>query len=107
MDKFRPIWEDTGHNLVTKSLECESESQTPDHAAPIYKKSHPLSITFTVFKYPSKTLGQFIKRLRLDKRLEQRELAKKIAVHESSIYNWENERKRLSEKKKVSPVFLR
>jgi len=71
---------------------------SPDHAAHIYKKSQPLSVTFTVSKYPSETLGQFLKKLRLEKGLEQRELGQRICVSEVSVYNWENERKVPSKK---------
>jgi transcriptional regulator with XRE-family HTH domain len=51
-----------------------------------------LSITFTVSKYPSETLGQLLRRLKLEKGLEQRELAKKLRVHRNTIYEWENDR---------------
>lgn len=36
--------------------------------------------------------------MRLEKGLEQRELARKIGVGEASVYNSENDRKRLSPK---------
>jgi len=39
-----------------------------------------------------------IKKLRLEKGLEQRELAGKIGVSGTSVYNWENDRKRPSRK---------
>jgi len=70
-----------------------------DHAVQIYKNSHPVNITFSVSKYRSETLGQFIKKLRLEKGLEQRELAKRLRVHPNTIYDWENDRKRPSERK--------
>ena len=65
----------------------------PDHAVPIYKNSHPVNITFTISKYPSGTLGQFLKKLRLERGLEQRELARKLRVNKNSVYEWENDRK--------------
>jgi DNA-binding XRE family transcriptional regulator len=64
-----------------------------DHAVQIYKNSHPFNITFTVSKYPSETLGQFLKKLRLEKGLEQKELAKRLRVHRNTVYEWENDRK--------------
>jgi len=65
---------------------------TPDHAVSIYKKSHAMTITFTVSKYPSETLGQFLRRLRLEKGLEQRKLARKLRLHRNTVYEWENDR---------------
>jgi DNA-binding XRE family transcriptional regulator len=73
-------------------------TRTDARAVQIYKNSHPLSITFTVSKYPSETLGQFLKKLRLEKGLEQWELAKKLRVHRNTIYEWENDRHRPSGK---------
>jgi len=64
-----------------------------DHAVPIYKNSHPVNITFSVSKYPSGTLGQFIRKLRLEKGLEQWEVARKLRVHRNTVYEWENDRK--------------
>jgi len=58
----------------------------------IYKNSQSVNITFTVSKYPSETLGQFLKRLRLEKGLEQRELAKRLQVHRNTVYEWESDR---------------
>jgi transcriptional regulator with XRE-family HTH domain len=51
-----------------------------------------------VTEYPSGTLGQFLRRLRLEKGLEQKQLAKKIGVHKLSVYCWEKDRKRPSRK---------
>ena len=65
---------------------------TNDHAVHIYKDSHFHGITFTISKYPSKTLGQFLRKLRLEKGLEQRELARKLRVHRNTIYEWENDK---------------
>jgi len=39
-------------------------------------------------------LGQFLRRLRLKKGLEQGELARKLRVHRNTIYEWENDRHR-------------
>jgi len=46
-----------------------------------------------VSKYQSETLGQFIRKLRVLKGLEQRELARKLRVHRNTVYEWENDRK--------------
>jgi len=48
-----------------------------DLSVQIYKNSHPLSITFTVSKYPSKILGQFIKKLGLEKRVGAKRVVQK------------------------------
>ncbi len=42
--------------------------------------------------YPQtlKTLGDHLRKRRLDLKLLQREVAQKLGVGESSIYNWEN-----------------
>jgi len=45
-----------------------------------------VNITFTVSKHPSETFGQFIKKLRLQKGLEQRELARKLTVRGNTVY---------------------
>jgi ribosome-binding protein aMBF1 (putative translation factor) len=67
-----------------------------DHVVPIYKNHEPLCITFTISRHPTETLGQFLKKLRLEKGLEQRELVKKLRVNKSSVYEWENDRKKPS-----------
>jgi len=54
-------------------------------------------VTFKAPKPPSapypkrlKTLGDHLRKKRLDLKLQQKELAKKLGVSETSIYNWEN-----------------
>jgi DNA-binding transcriptional regulator YiaG len=71
---------------------------TDDHAVPIYKNSQPVKITFTVSKYATRTLGELIRELRLEKGLEQRELAKRLGVHRNTVYDWETDRHRPSPK---------
>jgi DNA-binding transcriptional regulator YiaG len=68
----------------------------PDHAAQTYENSQTLKITFTISKYPSETLGQFLRKLRLEKRLEQGQLAKKLRGHRNTVYEWESGRRRPS-----------
>jgi hypothetical protein len=54
----------TGLNLAvspTLSKLIFSDVLIPDHAVPIYKNSRPVNITFTVYRYPSETLGQFLR----------------------------------------------
>ena len=69
---------------------------TVDHAVQIYENHEPLCITFRVSRYPSETLGQVLRRLRLEKGLEQRELARKLRVHRNSVCEWENDKHRPS-----------
>jgi transcriptional regulator with XRE-family HTH domain len=53
------------------------------------------------------TLGQFIKRLRLEKGLKQKELAKKLRVHRNTVYEWENDRHKPSGKsmERLAPLL--
>jgi DNA-binding transcriptional regulator YiaG len=67
-----------------------------DHAVPIYKNPQPMNITFTIYRYPSETLGQLIKKLRIERGLEQRELARRLRVNKNSVCEWENDRKKPS-----------
>jgi transcriptional regulator with XRE-family HTH domain len=71
----------------------------PDHAVQIYKNPEPVCITFSVSRYPAETLGQSLKKLRLEKGLEQRELARKLRVHRNTLYEWESDRHRPSAKR--------
>ena len=43
-------------------------------------------------------MGQFLRKLRLEKGLEQRELARRLGVHRNTVYEWENDRKGPSRK---------
>ncbi len=63
-----------------------------NHAVPNYKKSKPLVITLRLPLYPERTLGERIKKWRLEQGLFQVDLAKKIGVNETTIVNWEKER---------------
>jgi transcriptional regulator with XRE-family HTH domain len=51
-----------------------------------------------VSKYRSDTLGQFLRRLRLEKGLEQKELAQRLQVSKVTVCNWEKDRKKPSRK---------
>jgi DNA-binding XRE family transcriptional regulator len=57
--------------------------------APNYKNSHPLVITLRLSLYPDRTLGEHVKKWRLEQGLFQRDLAKLIGVNEMTIVNWE------------------
>jgi DNA-binding XRE family transcriptional regulator len=61
-------------------------------AIPNYKNSRPLVITLRLSLYPAQTLGERIKKWRLEHGLFQVDLAKKIGVSEMSIVNWEKGR---------------
>lgn len=69
-----------------------------DYAVPIYQNPQPINITFTVSIYPSETLGQLLMKLRLEKGLEQRELARKLRVNRNSVCEWKKDSKRPSRK---------
>jgi len=63
-----------------------------NHAAPNYKNSNPLVITLRLSLYPDQTLGERIKKWRLERGLFQVDLAKMIGVSEMTIVNWEKGR---------------
>jgi DNA-binding XRE family transcriptional regulator len=56
------------------------------------KNSHPLVITLRFSLYPDQTLGERIKKWRLERGLFQVDLAKRIGVSEMTIVNWEKGR---------------
>jgi DNA-binding transcriptional regulator YiaG len=63
-----------------------------NRAAPNYKNSHPLVITLRLPLYHDRTLGECIKKCRLDHGLFLVDLAKRIGVDEMTIVNWEKGR---------------
>ena len=65
---------------------------------PSYKNSHPLVITLRISLYPDRTLGERIKKWRLERGLFQKDLAKLIGVDEMTIVNWEKGRTKPTEK---------
>jgi ribosome-binding protein aMBF1 (putative translation factor) len=69
-----------------------------NRSAPNYKNSHPLIITLRLSLYPDRTLGERIKKWRLERGLFQRDLAKIIGVSEMTIVNWEKRRTKPTEK---------
>jgi DNA-binding XRE family transcriptional regulator len=68
--------------------------RTLNRAVPNYKKPNPLVITLRLSLYPDRTLGERIRKWRLEHGLFQTDLAKKIGVSEMSIVNWEKGRTR-------------
>ncbi len=54
--------------------------------------STPLKLWFRASRYPDQTLGQRIRKARLEKGLYQEDLAKLLKVTETTIANWELER---------------
>jgi len=69
-----------------------------NRAVPNYKNSHPLVITLRLSLHPDRTLGEHIKKWRLERGLFQMDLAKMIGVDEMTIVNWEKGRTRPTEK---------
>ena len=59
------------------------------HAVANYKKPKALRISFRVSRHPSRTIGNRIRKRRLEMGLKQVELAKLLDVHEMTIVNWE------------------
>ncbi len=68
-------------------------SHNPTRAVQSYKK-FALKLTFKISRYPNETLGQKIRKLRLEKGLKQVELAKVLGVSEDTVRNWEKGRTR-------------
>jgi transcriptional regulator with XRE-family HTH domain len=69
------------------------------HAVLNYKDSHPLVITLRISRYPSRTLGECIKKRRIEQGLFQVDLAKMVGVNEMTIVNWEKGRTKPAKKK--------
>ena len=69
-----------------------------NRAAPNYKNSCPLVITLRLSRHPDRTLGEQIKKWRLERGLFQKDLAKMIGVNEMTIVNWEKGRALPTEK---------
>jgi len=63
-----------------------------NRAAPNYKNFRPLVVTLRMSLHPDQTLGDRIKKWRLEQGLFQRDLAKIIGVDEMTIVNWEKGR---------------
>ena len=63
-----------------------------NRAAPNHKNSHPLVITLRMSLHPDQTLGERIKKWRLERGLFQVDLAKRIGVDKMTIVNWEKGR---------------
>lgn len=45
------------HDVLDVSKFMFPDGLAPDYALHIHRNSHPLSITFNIFKFPSETLG--------------------------------------------------
>ena len=65
---------------------------TNNRAAPNYKNSHPLVVTLRMSLHPDRTLGERVKKWRLERGLFQKDLAKMVGVAEMTIVNWEKGR---------------
>ena len=82
---------------------------TVTHAVANYKKGEALKITFRVSRFPATTLGQRIRKCRLEHGLKQVELAALLGVNPRTIVNWEKDRARprSGEMKTVVQSFLK
>ncbi len=67
-------------------------------AAQNYKNTHPLVVTLRMSLHPDQTLGEHIKKCRLERGLFRRDLAKRIGVNEMTIVNWEKGRTKPTKK---------
>jgi DNA-binding XRE family transcriptional regulator len=63
-----------------------------NRVAPNYKNACPLVIRLRLFLHPDRTLGERIKKWRLEQGLFQVDLARMIGVNEMTIINWEKGR---------------
>ncbi len=66
--------------------------QTFTHAVANYKQPKALRITFQVSRFPATTLGQRIRKHRLEQGLKQVEMAALLGVNPRTIVNWEKDR---------------
>ena len=84
-------------------------NRTVTHAVANYKKGEALKITFRVSRFPATTLGQRIRKRRLEHGLKQVELAALLGVNRGTIVNWEKDRNKPGspEMKKVVQGFLK
>ena len=69
-----------------------------NRAAPNYKKSHPLVVTLRMSLHPDRTLGERLRKWRLERGLCQVDLAKMVGVNEMTIVNWEKGRTKPTKK---------
>jgi DNA-binding XRE family transcriptional regulator len=59
-----------------------------NHAVPNHKNSRPFVINPRISRYPDRTLGERLKKCRLERGLFQVDLAKRVGVSEMTIVNW-------------------
>jgi DNA-binding XRE family transcriptional regulator len=72
-----------------------------NHAVRIYEKPN-IAASFEISRYgESKTLGELIRKCRLERDLYAKDLAKMIGVTEQTITNWENGNKYLDKIKSM------
>ncbi len=84
-DRIRP----RTYGLAVVDCSC-----TVTHAVANYKQPKALKITFRVSRFPATTLGQRIRKRRLEQGLMQVELAGLLGVNPRTIVNWEKDRTR-------------
>ncbi len=76
-----------------KELFDASRKEQDDSTTPNSKKPLVITIRIPLYPdYPDRTLGERIKKWRLEQDLLQVDLAKKIGVSEMTIVNWEKDR---------------
>ncbi len=81
-----------GEACTRSSLPDCSSTHRGTHAVANYKQRKALRITFRVFRFPATTLGQRIRKRRLEMDLKQVELAALLGVNPGTIVNWEKDR---------------
>ncbi len=82
----------TGFGLGTYGLAFVDWNCTVTHAVANYKQREALKITFRVSRFPATTLGQRIRKRRLEHGLKQMDLAALLGVNPRTIVNWEKDR---------------
>lgn len=88
----------TPHNASKHEIIDLTTKEALRRAVPNYKNPHPLVITLRVSLYPDRTLGERIKKWRLEQGLFQRDLDMKIGVDVMTIVNWEKRRTKPTKK---------
>jgi DNA-binding XRE family transcriptional regulator len=64
--------------------------RTDNHSQSLYTQL--IKVEFRISRYAERTLGQRIRKYRLEKGLKQTDLAKQFRVNEMTIVNWENDK---------------
>jgi DNA-binding XRE family transcriptional regulator len=92
---FLPVWRRQTLLRVSPAAHFLYSPPLPSHY--LVSRDIPPSIFNPSFPADPVTIGDVIRKLRIERGMFQRELAEAMGVDETSIYNWENSRTRPKE----------